>query len=176
MRRLAFPTTVILAAALVIAGCGASNTHTTASQTQPAPSPSTTTGQQVSSAALEQAVREAVTQDHALSGESLWTDRIPPHPPATGGPALAVMRESAAQRRRQGIRVRTLSERFSILGVQLDPSYASATVAVRDIQRVVPYKNGRRLGHAVKLDERAHLLLHRQGLATRFIVWKVTEG
>lgn len=172
MRRAPLTTAAILAA-LALAGCGTS-AHKTASQTPPAQSPSTTPGQQTTPAALERAVREAVTLDHALSVETLWTNRVPAHPPATAGPALAVLRESVAQRRKQGIRVRTLSERFTVLEVSLDPSYSSATVTIRDVQRVAPYQNGKR-GHAVNLDERAHLLLHRQGQAARFVVWKVTE-
>ena len=166
-------TTAAIVVTLAIAGCGTS-THTTASHTQPAQNQSTTLGQQTTPAALEQAVREAVAQDHALSVETLWTNQVPAHPPATAGPALAVLRESVAQRRKQGIRVRTLSERFTVVGVALDPTYSSATVVIRDVQRVAPYKNGKRLGHAINLDERAHLLLRRQGQAARFVVWKVT--
>lgn len=166
-------TAAAIMATLAIAGCDTS-THTTARQT-PAQSPSTTPDQQTTPAALERAVHEAVTQDHALSVETLWTNQVPAHPPATAGPALAVMRESVLQRRKQGIRVRTLSERFTVLGVTLDPSYSSATVVIRDVQRVAPYKNGKRLGHAINLDEQAQLLLRRQGQAARFVVWKVTE-
>ena len=168
-------TAAAIVAMLAVAGCGTS-THTTGRQTtQSAQRSSTTPGQQTAPAALERAIREAVTQDHALSVETLWTNEVPAHPPATAGPALAVMRESVLQRRKEGIRVRTLSERFTVLGVTLDPSYSSATVVIRDVQRVAPYKNGKRLGRAINLDEQAQLLLRRQGQAARFVVWKVTE-
>jgi hypothetical protein len=156
------------------AGCGASNTHTVATG-QPARSgPTTTSGQQTTLAALERGVREAVSQDHALSTETLWTNEVPAHTPASGGPSLTTLRKAVAQRRKAGIRVRTLSQSFRILSLQLEPSYATATVTISDDQRVQPsYSSGRPRGKSVSLHERVRLELHRLGESTHFVVWKV---
>lgn len=158
--------------ALVLAGCGGGSSRTTDSEQQTTSStakPPTTTP-----AALEAAVREAITADHSLSREVLWTNRVPPNPPATAGPALAVLRSSVQQRRSQGVRVKTLSESFRILSVQLEPSYATATATIVDDQRVQPsYPSGRPRGRAVTLNEKVRLELHRIGASQRFVVWKV---
>lgn len=125
-------------------------------------------------AALTKAVREAVRADHRMSVRVLWSNAIPARPPATAGPALASLRRSVADRRRRGIRVRLVSERFQIVSVRLDPSYTRATAVVSDFQRAQPYgRDGRPLGRAVVLDERVTLDLRRVGSSTRFVVWKV---
>jgi hypothetical protein len=166
--RLLSPTVIM---ALALAGCGGSH-QTTVSQTQPATSQ--TTRPATTPAALEQAVREAITKDHTLSREVLWTNRVPVSTPATAGPALAVLRTSVAQRRSQGVRVKTLSENFRILSVQLEPSYAAATAMIVDDQRVQPsYPSGRPRGRSVTLNERVRIELHRIGGSQRFVVWKV---
>jgi len=157
----------------LLAGCGggdhakstASPQSTTTADAAPASSP----------AALRQAVRSAIEEDHRMSVRALWTNEVPSHPTATAGPALAVLRKSAAERRRNHIRVRLVSERFRVLSLDLDPSYTSATATILDVQRTQPsHTNGKLLGKSVRLNERAQLVLHRIGTAPRFVVWKVT--
>lgn len=168
MRR---PLLLLLGCAL-LAGCGGAGSAPggTSRQTT-ASSPTSTDG----SAALEAGVRDAVEQDHSLSVESLWTNRVPAHPAATAGPALLALRQSVAQRHRAGVRVRTLSQHLRILNIELAPSYTTATVTILDVERVLPsYSNGRPRGKAVAAHERARLQLHRIGSTDRFAVWKVT--
>jgi hypothetical protein len=164
--------TIALALTLVAGGCGSDAPHTTTSHPQ-----STTTdaaSRQATPAVLEQAVRRAIIEEHKLSVEVLWTNRVPANPPASGGPALANLRRSVAQRRKAGVRVRVLSEHFRILGVRLDPSYATATATVLDNERVQPtYPNGRPRGKPSASHEHVHLELHRVGDTERFLVWKV---
>jgi hypothetical protein len=169
MRRATVITTLAVAA-LAVSGCGGSKPHTTVAQTQ-----STDTSPRVSEpVALERAAREAISQNHALSLQVLWTNRVPASPSATAGPALAVLHKSVAARVHEGVRVRTLSERFRIVSLQLDPSYASASATVLDDQRAQPsYTNGRPRGRSVTLHERVRLELHRVGGSERFVVWKV---
>lgn len=172
MRRAIPSIAIVLALTLVSSGCSSGTTHPTASSlrstTSTANRPTTPT------AALEQAVRRAVKESHHLSVEALWTNRVPANPPASGGPALASLRRSVAQRRRAGVRVRTLSERFRIVSVHLDPSYTTATAIVLDDERVQPtYTNGRPRGKAVTLHEHVHLDLRRVDDAEHFKVWKV---
>lgn len=125
-------------------------------------------------AELRGAVREAIQTDHRDSIRTLWTNRVESRPVATAGPALAELRRSVQERRRRKIRVRLISERFRILDVRLDPSYSTATATVLDHQHVRPYRsNGRPLGRAVKVRERARLDLRRVGDSERFVVWKV---
>lgn len=110
-----------------------------------------------------------------MSVRALWTNEVPSHPTATAGPALTILRKSAADRRRRHIRVRLVSERFRVLSVELDPSFTSATATIIDVQRTQPSDaSGKPLGKSVRLNERAHLVLHRLGTAPRFVVWKVT--
>jgi hypothetical protein len=125
-------------------------------------------------AELRGAIREAIQTDHRDSIRALWTNRVGSRPAATAGPALAELRRSVQERRRRKIRVRMISERFRILDVRLDPSYAMATATVLDHQHVRPYRStGRPLGRAVKVRERARLELRRMGGSERFVVWKV---
>lgn len=155
----------ITVVAIGAAGCGgASGPASTVSSTA-----STADPQQQ----LEAAVRDAIRRDHAESVRSLETNEVPARPVATGGPALAQLRQSVADRRRSGVRVRSLSQNLRILSVRLDPSYETATALIRDDQRVQPIKrNGRPLGKPVELHERARLLLHRVR-GDRFVVWQV---
>ena len=126
-------------------------------------------------ATLIAAARDAIDEDHRMSVRVLWTNSVPAKPRATAGPALAVLRRSVAVRARRGIRVRLVSEHFRVLRIALDPSYQRATAIVSDPQRVRPYgRDGRPLGRAVKLNERARLELRRLGSGTRFVVWRVT--
>jgi hypothetical protein len=173
MRRPATYATLLLGLVLAAGGCGSSSrTGTTAGRSTGTTSVNRTTTAAVS---LEQAVRKAITEEHALSGEVLWTDRVPANPSAIGGPALAVLRQAVAQRRSAGVRVRVLSEHFRILNVNLDPSYATATATVIEDQRVQPTDlKGRRQGGPSEAHERVRLDLRRVGNGERFIVWKVT--
>jgi hypothetical protein len=169
MRRALF----VLVGCAVLAGCGGS-THdgsttspTTTSSTQTIPS---------AAAHLEQAVKEAINQDHAISVRALWTNTVPGNHPATAGPQLTALRQSVAQRRAQGLRVKLLKEQFRIVAVRLAPSYSAASATVTDHERVQPsYANGRPRGKAVTLSERVRLELRRVGDA-HFVVWKVTAS
>ena len=68
-----------------------------------------------------------------------------------------------------------LSDKYRILSVQLNPSFATATAIARGLQRVQPYgRDGHPSGHAVSLNEKARIELHRLGSTNRFVVWKVT--
>lgn len=122
---------------------------------------------------LQDAVREAIREDHAESVRSLWTNRVPAHPVATAGPALAQLRQSVADRRRAGVRVRSLSQRLRILSTRVDPSYETATAFVRDDQRVQLTKSdGRSVGKPLAGHEHVRIVLHR-GRGDRFVVWRV---
>jgi len=166
-------TTIALALTLAASGCGStSGSHTVTSDAKP-----TTTAasrQPATPAVLEGAVRRAIEEAHRLSVEALWTNRVPANPPASGGPALASLRQSVAQRRQAGVRVRTLSEHLRILSVNLDPSYTTATATVTDDERVqTTNTDGRPRGKTVTLDEHVHLDLRRVDDTERFKVWKV---
>ena len=124
--------------------------------------------------ALEDAARKAIEADHQLSVRVLWTNRVSEMPRATAGPALAELRRSAAQRRRRGIRIKLISERFRIVDLTVDPSFATATATVVSDQRVQPHgRRGKPLGNPVRLRERARLELRRVGDSERFVVWRV---
>ena len=175
MRRLAPHTTAVLVAALAVAGCGGSTTHTTATHTHAPPTSATTTSQQATPAALEQAARTAVLEDHRVLVRALVTSFVPETPPGTAGPALASLRKSVAERQQQKVRVRILSDSFRVLTVAIDPSFTSATATILDTQRVLPtYPNGRPRGSPSAARERARLELRRIGDSERFVVWKVT--
>jgi hypothetical protein len=139
--------------------------------TQPPP---TTTSPETDEAALENAVRRALQMNDRLSGHVLWFNRLPAWGTrSTRGPALATLRQSAADRRARGIRIRTLSSRLQITTIELDPSYTKATAVVRSIQRLRPYRGGKPIGRAIGLDERANVELRRVGSSGRFVVWRV---
>jgi hypothetical protein len=166
------PLAITVIALVLLAGCG-SGKRTTPTVTSHATTAADST--QASPAVLQNAVRRAIEDDHRMSVRVLWTNDVPRHPTATAGPALANLRSSAAERRRRHVRVRLLSERFRILRIDLDPSYASATATVLDVQRVQrSHGNGKPRGKPVRLVERAHLVLRRSGTEPRFMVWKVT--
>lgn len=168
MRRLAAVLMVFLLA--IAAGCNSGGNKKTATQ-----SPPTTTASETGAAQLKSAVRQALRNNDRLSGYVLWSNRVPAWATrSTRGPALANLRASATDRRRRGIRVRTLASKLEIVSVKLDPSYMKATAVVRSIQRVRPYEAGAPKRRAVKLDERAKVELHRVGGASRFVVWRLT--
>jgi hypothetical protein len=166
MRRLA-PILIVSLVAL-LAGCDGGNDE---ASTRPPP---TTTTSEPGKAALERAVRQALRENDRLSSYVLSSNRVPAWATrSTRGPALAALRRSAADRRKRGIRVRTLVNKLEIASVGLDPSYAQATAVVRSIQRVRPYRGRKPIGRAVNLDERAKVELRRLGASGRFVVWRV---
>lgn len=161
-------TVLIVFLLAVAAGCDGGDGEVA---TQPPP---TTTSTTTGTAALRDAVRQALRRNDRLSGYVLWRNRVPTWATqTTRGPALVTLRQSAADRRKRGVRVRTLATRLEISSIELDPSYAKATAVVRSIQRVRPYRGGTPSGRAVKLDERASVELHRVGMSDRFVVWRV---
>jgi hypothetical protein len=159
---------VLIALLLAIAaGCDGGDGEVA---TQPPATSSSETGK----AALEDAVRQVLRRNDRLSGYALWWNRVPTWATqTTRGPALATLRESAADRRMRGVRIRTLASRLEVSSIALDPSYTRATAVVRSIQRVRPYRGGQPSGRAVKLDERASVELRRLGSSDRFVVWRV---
>jgi len=165
MRQFALLLLALLAA--IAAGCNGGNEKVA---TQP---PATTTSE-TTTATLESGVRQALRENDQLSGYVLWNNRVPAWAMrSTRGPALVTLRQSAADRRRRGIRVRTLVNRLEITSIKVDPSYTKATAVVRSVQRVRPYRGGKPIGRAVKLDERANIELRRVGTSSRFVVWRV---
>lgn len=166
MKQFALLLVALLAA--TAAGCDGGNDTAT---TQPPP---TTTSETTTTGTLERAARQALRENDQLSGYVLWNNRLPAWATrSTRGPALDTLRRSAADRKKRGIRVRTLVNRLEIASVKLDPSYTKATAVVRSIQRVRPYRGGKPMGRAVKLDERATVELRRLGTSSRFVVWRV---
>ena len=166
------PLAAVLMIFLLASSAGCSSGSNKATTTQP---PRTTTGSGTGAAQLKRAVRQALRDNDRVSGYVLWSNRVPAWASrSTRGPALANLRASATDRRRRGIRVRTLASKLKIISVSLDPSYTNATAVVRSIQRVRPYRAGAPMGRGVKLDERAQVELHRVAGASRFVVWRLT--
>jgi hypothetical protein len=165
-RRLA-PVLIVLLLAIA-AGCDGGDEEV-ATQTPPS-----TTSPEAGEAALKDGVRQALHDNDRLSGHVLWSNRVPAWATrSTRGPALATLRRSAADRRKRGVRVRTLLNRLEITSIELDPSYTKATAVVRSIQRMRPYSGDKPLGRAIKLNERATVELRRLGASGRFVVWRV---
>ena len=167
MRRLA-PILIVLLLAIA-AGCDGGNDE---ASTQPPP-PTTTS--ETGKAALERGVRSALSENRRLSVYVLWNNQIPLWAKrSTRGPALVSLRSAAQNRRKRGVRVRMLDNTREILSLSLDPSYVRATAIVLDKQRVQPSgRNGRPLGRATKLNERARYELRRLGQTDQFVVWRV---
>lgn len=164
-------TVLFVAVAFTAAGCGASGNAKPQAQQHQA---STKTTDSAGAAQLDAAVRLALRQNSQLSLYTLWHNRIPAWAQqSTRGPALAELRSSAAQRRRQGIQIKHLSGRLEILSVRLDPSYLSATAVVRAHDRVRPYRSGRPLGKSIQSNERARVVLRRVGREPAFVVWRL---
>lgn len=166
-----------VAAIGLLAGCGGGTKHPSGASKAGSPTP-THRDAPDSRAALARGVRSAVQRNARLSSYVLWKNVVPSWAgQSTSGPALRGLRSSAAGRRARSLRVRTLSHRVAILRVTLDPSYLSATARVRESGKVVPYRNGRRLGRSIALNEVAYVELHRAARTSRrFVVWKVTSA
>ncbi|MGH3051926.1 MAG: hypothetical protein ACRDM8_03080 [Gaiellaceae bacterium] len=150
-------------------GCDGGSEEAT---TQP---PQTTTTSASGRPSLERAVRSALIENRRLSRYVLSNNRIPVWAErSTRGPALSGLRIAAADRRRRGVRVRLLADRFRILSIRLDPSFTTATAVAQALQRVRPYgRDGKPLGRSVELNEKARIELRRLGRADRFVIWRV---
>jgi hypothetical protein len=169
MKRALITAPLVAALAITAAGCGGSKAS--APPATKAPTASSTADP---ARALRRAVQLALRQNSRLSLYTLWHNEIPAWATSsTRGPALTQLRTSAAQRRRQGIRVRHVSGKLQILSITIDPSYQRATAIVRVNDRFRPYRGGRALGRTIKQNERARVELRRIGQASRFVVWKV---
>lgn len=162
---------LLLALAIPMSGCGAGKTSTADSRT-PSKTKTTTTQQTASSSALEDAVRRAVLANHVLLTRALLTNEVPTRSEGAAGPALADLRNAAAQRRSQHVKVRILSEKLTVLAVQLAPTYATATATILNVQRVQAIYGRHRAAPSIS-REHVRLELHRIGNTDRFIVWKV---
>jgi hypothetical protein len=166
---------LVVFSTVVLAGCSSGSNHAGTTSTSTSTSASTTNGEQLTAQSLERSARAALDANHKLSVFVLWSNRIPAWASrSTGGPALAALRSAAATRRTRGVRARLLSDRRRVLSFRLDPSYTKATAVIVDRQRVQPSgRNGRPLGRAVVLNERATYELRRVGQTGRFVVWRV---
>lgn len=167
-------TSALLLIALVAGlatGCGGSkHAATTSSSTA-----TTDSSRQDTATTLSRAARIALDENFRLSLYVLWHNSIPSWAQhSTRGPALAALRSAAATRRGRGLRIRSQPGQYTILSVQLDPSYARATALVRDRREVVPYRNRKRLGRSIKVDDHARIELRRLGNSARFVVWRVS--
>ncbi len=163
-------TLLALLVCLLIAGCGGGGSHTASTTTT-----STTTTTTVNATAqLEQGVRRAIALNSELSNWVLWHNVIPTWAArSTGGPALAAMRSAAAGRRHEHLQMRGVSPQFHVVSVTLSPSFTQAVAVVLVKGEVRPYRHGKLLGHAIKVNEKARLHLRRAGTASTFVVWKV---
>jgi hypothetical protein len=161
---------IAVCSSVVVAGCSNGSHDSGMSGTSSARSASPNPAE-----SLLQAARSALEKNHRVSVFVLWHNQLPADASrSTGGPALASLQSSAATRRARGIRVRLLGDERRVLSLRLDPSYTKATASVFDHQRVQPSgRDGRRLGRAVLLNERATYELRRIDRTSRFVVWRV---
>jgi hypothetical protein len=160
----------LAACAITVAGCGGGHNDAASTTSQQRPTTSATNPR----AELASAIREALRENGRLSIFVLSHNRIPAWATrSTRGPALAALRASAATRRRQGVRVRSLSDRLEIIDVQIAPSFATATATVQDRQRVLPYRHGKPDRPTRTLDERVRIELRRVARDVHFVVWRV---
>ena len=162
---------VALAAAVLGVGCSGGSGSATSTTTDGV----IANDRSETEATLRRSAQAALHANVRLSTYVLWHNRVPASAQeSTRGPALRALRDAAADRRREGIRIQSLSSRYRVIRLQLDPSYTRAEAVVHDQGRVVPYRNGRTLGKAINLNEQARIELRRLGKSTRFVVWQVT--
>jgi hypothetical protein len=156
--------------ALAAAACGGSNASPPKQLT--AGNTGTSTD---SNDALDLAVRRALRANYQLSSYVLWHNVLPVDAQrSTRGPALAALRNAAAQRRKSGIRIRPVTGRLTIASVVVDTSFTRATATTVASGRVRPYENGRAEPKEIAVHERARVQLHRLGRSQQFVVWQVT--
>lgn len=182
-------TAVIVATALLLAGCGSGSRNSSSPTLNPPPPSATSTADKVSTSSIQQttttqniratlrdAVRVALAANHQLAIRVLWTNRLPATAArSTRGPALAGMRSSARDRQGRGVRVRMIRDNYRIASIILGPSLAIATAVAQSIQTVVPSQlNGHPRGGSIQLHERARILLRRLDASDRFVVWSIT--
>lgn len=165
------PLLLLIATATLAAGCGGSSGSIAATQPTNA---RTTTSTQSSEASLKTGVRAAIGANLRLSLYVLWHNEVPAWATrSTRGPALNALRVSAVARRRQGIQIKSLRGRSTIISIELSPSYTNATALVRDKRTVAPYKGGQRLGRAIVGTDHSRVQLRRVDNTEKFIVWSV---
>ena len=167
-------TFALVASSVALAGCSSGSHQANSTTTSPSTSRATTSTQP-DGQALERAGRAALDDNHKVSIFVLWHNRVPASASrSTAGPALASLRSAAVTRRSRGVRARLLSDRRRVVSLKLDSSYTRATAVVVDRQRVQPSgRNGKPLGRALVLNERATYELRRIGSSRRFVVWRV---
>jgi hypothetical protein len=166
---------ILMFLAVLLSGCSGGGDAAEPAEPRPEVPGANTTPDEP--AALDNAVRKAIRSNAQLSDYVLRRNKVPRSAPdSTRGPALAALRESASERRRERVRVRTARGDFDILSVRLDPSYRRAVAVVRQRGRVRPYREGHRLGRAIKVDEKVRIELRRLGDSERFVVWKVVSA
>jgi len=165
MSRLAVVSIAVLV--LMLAGCSRSSDET-ASQPTTETTPDSAT-------VMREAVERALADNLTLSRRTLWTNEVPISArSSTRGAALIEMRRSAAERRRDGVRVRVVEPDLRIDAIDIDPSYehATARIVLRDRVRIA--QRGRR-PRVERAHARAHVQLRRVGdEPPHFVVWQVT--
>lgn len=158
-----------IAIAVLAAGCGSGSANPPTTKA----SASTTTRDPTT--ALTRAIRQALRKNYQLSSYVLWHNAIPASAQqSTRGPALAALRNAAAQRRKSGIRIKPISGLLTIISVSLDPSFTKATATTIASGRVRPYEGGKAEPRTIALHERARIQLRRLGRSQNFVVWQVT--
>lgn len=161
----------------LLGSCGGGDDHASSARTATVGSPPPSPVSPASAASLKRGVRSAVQANARLSRYVLWRNVVPFWArQSTRGPALRGLRSSASGRRARGLRIRSVSQRVEILSIALDPSYLRATARVRESGRIVPYRNGHRLGRSVALNEVARIELRRVAKTDRFVVWEVSAA
>ena len=121
--------------ALVAAACGGSSASP---PTQPSTARVGTSSDPT--AALDLAVRRTLRENYQLSSYVLWHNVLPLDARrSTRGPALAALRNAAAQRRKSGIQIRPVTGRLTIASVVVDPSFTRATAMTVASGRVRPF-------------------------------------
>jgi hypothetical protein len=164
-------------AATVLAGCGGGGDHGSSARTATVTSPPSSPATPASAVSLRQGVHSAIQANARLSRYVLWRNLVPSWArQSTRGPALRGLRSSASGRRARGLRICSVSQRVEVMSIALDPSYLLATARVRESGRIVPYRNGHRLGRSVALNEVARVELDRVANTDRFVVWEVKPG
>lgn len=171
-RRLAIPLILALAA-VGASGCSSESGDGTPSVAMT----TSTAAPDDPQAAMRRAVETALDANRALARRVLWTNEVPSSASrSTRGSALDALRRSAAERAREGVRVRVIGANTRFEDIRIDPSYASATAEVVNRGRVRVERRGQR-PRVVPSRERVTVELRRigDGDPPRFVVWSVQE-